>query len=266
MLKSSTSFTYFLTDCGKIDDRLKSNLACVWTTDAARWILSEFKQNSFNAWSSRILRLETRPGNGRSISPIFIESLFFIILNRLSFWRQIGFNKSVFCATEKMRCVKRHSWESSFGTLCFLSWYLDWNLRDQVPLWIFLASSLPRYIPDQHCVWKKPETHKSSSQWTQLVQQNFPSNDWFCRDHRVLTSTLRQHWEERIVRHWEKWLLQQCTCTMSSSSWMNRCASLRLQTLFFVASWPQNPWKFWQTLHGMVLLVELVKEREPQSV
>ena len=60
----------------------------------------------------------------------------------------------------------------------------------------------------------------------------------------------------------KKWLLQQCTCTMSSSSWMNRCVSLRLQTLF---SWhldSQNPWKFSQTLHGMVLLVELVKERE----
>ena len=32
--------------------------------------------------------------------------------------------------------------------------------------------------------------------------------------------------------------------------------------VIFVASWPQNPWKFSQTLHGMVLLVELVKERE----
>ena len=30
----------------------------------------------------------------------------------------------------------------------------------------------------------------------------------------------------------KKWLLQQCTCTMLSSSWTNRCVSLRLQTLF----------------------------------
>ena len=141
------------------------------------------------------------------------------------------FNKCHLCDW-KMRSVKRHPWELSFSTICSPSWYLDWNLRDQVSLWIFLAS-LPRWIADQHTVsGKSQRLIKVVFHCAQLVQQNFSSNDWFCRDQRVLTSTLPQHWERKKVRPWEKWLLWQCTCRMSPSSWMNRCVSLRVQTLF----------------------------------
>ena len=43
-----------------------------------------------------------------------------------------------------MRSVERYPWESSSGTICLLSWYLEWNLCDQVLLWLsgFITSSL----------------------------------------------------------------------------------------------------------------------------
>ena len=76
----------------------------MWTSsDAARWILSEFEQNSFNAWSYRILRLETRPGNGRSISPIFIESL--------SSSSSIGSLSDVKFVSTKVSLVRLKRWE-----------------------------------------------------------------------------------------------------------------------------------------------------------
>ena len=69
------------------------------------------------------------------------------------------------------------------------------------------------------------------------------------------------HTEKGKVRRWEKWLQQPCTCTLSSSSRMNRCVSLRVQTLFSLHLGSQNPWRFSQSSHGMVLLVKLVREK-----
>ena len=65
---------------------------------------------------------------------------------------------------------------------------------------------------------------------------------------------------EEKVRNWETWLQHSFACPVSSSSRMNRCVGLRVQTLFSLNLDSQNPWKFSETSHGVVLLVQLVRE------
>ena len=141
-------FTYFLTDCGKIDDRLISNHACVWTSsDAARWILSKFEQNSFNAWSSRFLRLEARPGNGRSISPIFIESL--------SSSSSIGSLSDVKFVSTKVSLVRQKDEKCETSLLRVVFWYhlLSLMVSGLKPAWSSASVNRSGFITSSLNSW-----------------------------------------------------------------------------------------------------------------
>ena len=210
MLKSSTSLPVFSQIVGrwwstKIKPCLCVNIIRCSTVHLVR-VRAEFVQ-------CLILGLEKSSWQWRRHITDLHREPFFNINNRLSFWRQICFNKSVSCATERwevrnVTLESRLSVPSAYSN-CF--WIDTCGIRCLCEsFWLHHSSLKSR---STLCL-KNPETHKSSFQSAQLVQQNSSSNDWFCRDQRVLTSTLPQHWEERKVRHWEKWLLWQCTCTM----------------------------------------------------
>ena len=133
----------------------------------------------------------------------------------------------------KMRSVKRHPWELSFSTICSPSWYLDWR-----PAWSSVSLNLSGFITSSLnsrstlCLEKSQRPIKvvvnALSLFSRIFRPTMDSAETSGSWRRQCHNTGR----EKKVRHWEKWILWQCTCRMSSSSWMNRCVSLRLQTLF----------------------------------
>ena len=175
-------------------------------------------RNSSWQWKKHITYLHREP--------------FFIIFNRLSFWRQICFNKSVSCATER--------WEVWTSLLRVVFWYhvLTLMVSGLKPAWSSASVNLSGYITSS----LKFQINTVSGRSQRLIKVVFNELSLFSRIFRPTTDSAetngswRRHYDNTGRKEkWDtekKWLLQQCKCTMSSSSWMNRCVSLRLQTLF----------------------------------